>query len=234
MSFGDTLFPNAGIAIQLALTAFLVGLCAFLPSNARIMALETSHRSFQIGMHDVTAAYARAHAQDRNSTFTLSSEFDSIRERLTFLRNHPDLDSLEPAVLEVAAQMSHVSRELADIYSTQNVARARDFLIQRQHELDAFEAQLQEAKDIASEMQRWHHRVSLEEDVAQSQLQRLREELIDVLPDLLDQPQTEETDDVGAVSASHAPDPIQTAPDEGDPFADDDRIVALLARRAPG
>ncbi len=99
-------------------------LCFFLPSNARIMRLENSHRRFSIGMRDVAQAYHFAHAADREGIFQMSSEFDAVRECLAYLRDHPDLESLEPALLEAAAQMSHISRELADVYADEKVARA--------------------------------------------------------------------------------------------------------------
>lgn len=113
---------NAGMYLQLALTVLAVGLCFFLPSNRRIMQLENSHRRFSIGMEDVARAYAAVHAADRAETFRLSSEFDAVRERLAYLRDHPDLSTLEPALLEVAAQMSHLSRELADVYADEKIS----------------------------------------------------------------------------------------------------------------
>ena len=47
---------NAGMYAQIALTVLAVGLCFYLPSNRRIMQLETSHRNFSIGMQDVARA----------------------------------------------------------------------------------------------------------------------------------------------------------------------------------
>jgi len=91
-----------------AISILLVGLCFFLPSHQHITKLETSHRSFQIGMEDVAKAYAIAHAEDRSSTFKLSTEFNAVRERLGFLRDHPDLGQLESTMLEVASEMNHI------------------------------------------------------------------------------------------------------------------------------
>lgn len=184
LSWGTDPVAQAGMWVQIGLTTLAVMLMAFLPSNARIMALENSHRRFQIGMEDVARAYHIAHAADRSGTFRLSSEFDAVRERLAHLRTHPDLDSLEPALLEIAAQMSHVSRELAEVYSDENVARARAFLHQRQQEVERFDARLAQAKSVANELRHWLHQVELEESVAASQLERLRVELDAVLPDL--------------------------------------------------
>lgn len=187
VTVGDTVFDQAGKFTQIGGTALAVMLCFFLPANARIMKLETSHRRFTIGMHDVARAYALAHAADREGVFHLSSEFDAVRERLAYLRDHPDLESLEPQLLEVAAQMSHISRELAEIYSAEKVERARDCLRQRQREVARFNTRIDAAKQITSELKHWLHEVELEEAVAASQLQRLREDLDEVLPELGDE-----------------------------------------------
>jgi hypothetical protein len=182
--FGDITYDNAGQIAQIGLTVLAVLLCFYLPANARIMALETSHRRFNLGMQDVARAYALAHSADRAGLFHMSSEFDAVRERLAYLRDHPELGSLEPDLLEVAAQMSHISQELADIYSDDKVARARAFLRQRQEEVEAFNARLDQAKAISQELRHWAHEVDLEESVAASQLSRLRDELRAVLPEL--------------------------------------------------
>lgn len=182
--FGNTRYAGAGQIAQIGLTVLAVLLCTYLPANARIIALETSHRRFTLGMQDVARAYAMAHAADREGLFRLSSEFDAVRERLVWLRSHPDLGSLEPELLEVAAQMSHVSQELADIYSEEKVSRARAFLHQRQQEIETFNARLDHAKAISRDLRHWAHEVELEESVAASQLQRLREDLRAVLPEL--------------------------------------------------
>ena len=223
LRFGDYLVPDAGMLVQLSLTLIVLLLCFFLPTNARVMALETSHRRFHIGMTDVARAYAVAHAADRSGTFTLSSEFDSVRERIAFLRDHPDLAELESSVLEVAAQMSHLSRELAQVYSDRNVARARDFLIQRQQEIEDFNTRLAHAKSVATEMRGWLNRVEMDEAVAESQLARLCDELAEILPEL------------GETTAPPpAADGAPAAPRNWDEDVqqDDGRIVALLARRA--
>ena len=184
LSLGGEPVPQAGMIAQLALTALAVALCFFLPSNARIMQLESSHRSFSIGMHDVARAYAAVHAADRGGVFQLSSEFDAVRERLAYLRNHPDLSALEPALLEVAAQMSHLSRELAEVYSDDRVARARGFLKERQEEVARFNDRLEHAKAISTDLRHWAHEVELEESVAAAQLERLKAELRDILPEV--------------------------------------------------
>ena len=51
------------------------------------------------------------------------------RERLVWLRRHPDLGSAEPEILELAAQMSHESRTLAQTFSTERVERCRERIL---------------------------------------------------------------------------------------------------------
>lgn len=181
--FNGVPYENAGQIAQITLTALTVLMCFFIPTNGRIMRLETSHRRFEIGMKDIARAYVTAHGADRAGLFQLSSEFDAVRERLAYLRNHPDLGDLEPALLEVAAQMSFISKELADIYSDEKVNRARAFLTQRQQEIEAFNVRLEKAKQVCQELRHWAHEVELEESVAASQLQRLRDDLRDILPE---------------------------------------------------
>lgn len=176
--------PEAGMYAQIGLTVLAVSLCFFLPSNRRIMQLENSHRSFSIGMRDVAQAYHVVHAADRAQTFKLSSEFDAVRERLAYLRDHPDLSTLEPSLLEVAAQMSHISRELATVYADEKISRARSFLEQRQQEIELFNSRLTQAKGITTELKHWVHEIELEESVAAAQLDRLRTEMQEIMPEL--------------------------------------------------
>lgn len=233
-TFGGVAYPQAGPVVQGFVTALMIGLCFFLPANTRIMALENSHRRFQIAMEDVARAYRLSHASDREGVFKMKSEFDSVRERMAYLRDHPDLAELEPSVLEVASQMSHVSKDLAQTYSDRSVARARDFLIQRQQEIEDFNTRLDDAKATAAQMRVWMDKVELEESVAQAQLNRLNEELSEILPELFaaDAAPTIPARDLTKSDAK----PAETATDWDDPTQfpdnDDNRIVALLARRA--
>ena len=126
-TFGGVGYPQAGQVVQIGVTALVLGLCVFLPANARIMALETSHRRFHIGMEDVARAYRASHAADREGVFKLKSEFDSVRERMAYLRDHPDLAELEPSVLEIASQMSPVSRDLAAHYNGNEQNNIKEF-----------------------------------------------------------------------------------------------------------
>ena len=234
LNFGEVTFADAGQYVQVGVSALALGLLFFLPTNARVMALETSHRSFHIGMKDVARAYAAAHRADREGVFTLSSEFDSVRERIAFLRDHPDLAELEPSVLEVAAQMSHISRELGQVYSDSRVQRARDFLTARQQEIEDFNARIEEAKLIATDIRKWHMRVELEEDIAEAQIARLCEDLEDILPEIVPE---EHRLPEEAEEWAESFDPLAEAGSEIDDLPasetqQDDRIVAMLSRRA--
>lgn len=214
LTFGPYHLPEAGPAVQVAITALSVALCVYLPGIGRIMALEHAHRSFHIGMQDVARAYHASHAADRNGVFKLSSEFDSVRARIAHLKAHPDLGELEPGVLEVAAQMSHLSHDLAETYSDASVRRAEDFLIQRQQEIEDFNSRIEEAKVVATSMRRWASRVALEEEVARSQLERLRADLAEILPELAEiedaEPQSLEE---AAETPVERPVPVATAPE---------------------
>ena len=182
VELGGSTPVKAGLAIQLTLTALAVGLCFFIPSSHRVLRLETSHRNFRVTMWDVAQAYQIAHAADRDGVFELQSEFDSVRERIETLRRHPDLERLEPEILEMAAQMSHESRELAEIYSTERVDRARDFLRQRQQEAEQMKDRVQHAYATCRELKRWLERVEVEEYTARYEVARLKDELMELLP----------------------------------------------------
>ncbi|WP_254439141.1 DNA repair protein [Ruegeria arenilitoris] len=182
--FGSGPVVDAGMYIQIGLTVLILMLAFYLPANARMMALETSHRKFSLNMHDVAQAYQLAHAADRGDTFLLSSEFDAVKERMAFLRHHPDLQSLEPEILELAAQMSHLSHELAETYGDARLNRARMFLQQRQEEIELFQQRIEEAQVIQHELRQWTQDIEMEETIAKSQLTRLRDELFELLPEL--------------------------------------------------
>ncbi len=183
-TFGDFSYPQAGMISQIVLTVILASLFFFMPSAGRIMSLERAHRDFKITMEDVARAYHVCHTADRAGLFTMSSEFDAVRERLSHLRDHPDLDSLEPQVLELAAQMSQQSRELADIYSDEKVTRAKTFLRQRQEEVERQQSLIVEAHHALRDIRKWSQQVELEESVVASQLSQLEEQLEATLPSL--------------------------------------------------
>ncbi len=184
LSFGTASLPAAGMWVQLGLTLIFVTLCFYLPANSRMARLEAAHRSFAMGVEDVSRAYRQAHAADRAGVFALSSEFDSVRARMEHLRNHPDFGHLEPELLQLAAQMSHETRELARAYSDVKVARARSFLSQRQEEVQALTDRLAIARRTCDELKRWLTDIEAEERQAQVQLKRLEADLREILPGL--------------------------------------------------
>lgn len=184
LSWGGVPVPWAGMGLQIGLTVLFVVLGAFLPANARMARLERSHRSFALGMDDVVRAYRQAHAADRAGVFALSGEFDAMRERLVQLRKHPDLAHLEPELLQLAAQMSFQSRDLARVYSDEKVERARGFLKQRQEEVQAMQERLAVARKTCDELRRWLTDVEAEERQVQTQMRRLEGDLRELLPAL--------------------------------------------------
>lgn len=190
LAFNGVQVEHAGLYAQLALTALVVSLCFFLPTNRRVMRLEHAHHRFALRMEDVARAYALAHAEDRRGLFHANSEFDAVKERMMHLRAHPDLEGLEPDILEVAAQMSRISCDLAETYANEKVDRARDFLVQRQREADVFQERLDHAKALHMDIHQWANRLELDEAVAQSQLDRLIADLEDILPEVQDRPRS--------------------------------------------
>ena len=182
--FNGTAVPMMGAMLQIGLTVLVLLLFVYMPANARILRLEAAHRSFHMNMDDVAKAYAVAHAADRTGVFTLQSEFDAVRERLNFLRSHSDLGHMEPEILEVAAQMSRVSEELAEVYSDDKVARAKAFLQERMAETEATKARIERAERVMADIRKLTASVELEEDVAASQLARLQGELDALMPEL--------------------------------------------------
>lgn len=181
---GATEVANAGMITQLALTGLALTLVFFLPGAMRTMRLETSHRAFNISMDDVARAYRLSHEADRKGLFRIASEFDSVRERIRQMRDHPDLGALEPEVLELAAQMSHVSRGLAEVYSDDKVARAKTFLRQRQQEADSHLEHIAMAKKTVEDLKHWLMQVETEEGLADRQIAALESDLMELLPKL--------------------------------------------------
>ncbi|MEM6373660.1 MAG: DNA repair protein [Pseudomonadota bacterium] len=188
LTWNGAAVPAAGLYAQVGLTAFMLALCFFLPANWRMMRLEDSHRRFEIGVADITRAYHTAHAADREGLFRTHDAFEDMRERIGYMHDHPDLGQLEPELLDLAARMSHISRDLADAYSDARVARARSFLKERQYEVDRFKDRLAHAQAIHSEFSNWITRIELDENVARTQVVRLLDELETMLPELGVQP----------------------------------------------
>ncbi len=69
-----------------------------------------------------------------------------MRARLDHLSKHPDLSQMEPELLQLAAQMSMQSRELARAFSDPKVARARIFLQQRQEDAHTLSERIARAR----------------------------------------------------------------------------------------
>ncbi|TDL84221.1 DNA repair protein [Palleronia sediminis] len=184
LTFGDTVLPDAGLYVQIALTFILVAILAALPSGFRVTRLERTHRDFRISMSDVMEAYYAAHRADREGVFNLASEFDAVKERIQFLHQHPDLGHLEPDILEAAAEMSFASRELAQTYSDENVSRAKGFLKHRQEEIELFAERIDRALTISYELKRQREEIEIEEDAMESRLAHMEEEFGDLLEEL--------------------------------------------------
>ena len=174
----------AGPVTQLFITLFLLLLCVFLPSGARVMRLEAAHRDFAVGMEDVTRAYWYAHAADRAGVFRLDREYDAVRERIHFLQDHPDLADLDAELLELAAQMSHESRDLARLYSDEKVAHAKESLAHRRLEAEELRSRIERASVATAEIRRELTEVELDEDLVKARLKRFREELAELLPSI--------------------------------------------------
>jgi hypothetical protein len=184
LSYAGQPLPNAGMWAEIALMSLVLALVFYLPANTRMARLERSHRSFAMGMEDVARAYRLAHAADRAGVFALSSEFDAMRARMDHLRAHPDLQHLEPELLQLAAQMSHETRDLARTYSDDKIARARGFLQQRQEDVQALSDRLSVARRTCDDLRRWLTDIDAEERQAQTQLRRLEADLKEILPTL--------------------------------------------------
>ncbi|SEN33704.1 hypothetical protein SAMN04488103_104225 [Gemmobacter aquatilis] len=184
LRWGDMPVADAGMWVQLALTALMLCICVFLPANARMARLERTHRAFQINMEDVKRAYSLAHAADRTGVFSLSGEFEAMRQRMELLRKHPDLSQMEPELLELAAQMSFQSRDLARAYSDEKVGRARAFLTARQADADLLAERIKLARMTCDELRRWLQDVEAEERRNHDQIRRLEADLREILPGL--------------------------------------------------
>lgn len=184
LTFGTTEIADGGLYVQIAVALLLVAVVSALPSGFRVLALERTHRDFTISMSDIADAYAVSHAADRNGAFQLSKEFDAVKERIHFLRDHPDLGNLEPEILEAAAQMSFASRELAQVYSAENVSRARGFLRHRQEEIEMFDQRIDSALAACRDLRRQLEMVEVEESAMESRLKAMEEEFGDMLEEL--------------------------------------------------
>lgn len=181
---GGALIPGFGPALQVLFTLFCVALLAALPASARVLRLEHSHRDFNVTMTDIARAYEVTHRADREGVFTLRDDFSAVKERLAYLRDHPRLAHLEPEVMEMAAQMSYLSRELAEVYSDEAVARARAFLQERETEIARQREEIDAALVVAEELKNWSQGLDSQEVQAKHLIDRVGRDLEGVLPQL--------------------------------------------------
>ncbi len=180
-AFGGTQVTNAGMILQIAATVLVVLLSVFIPSNLRVLRLEASHRNFRVAMEDVLHAYELAHAHDRAGGYEMQTEFDNVRERYEHLRDHPDLERLDGELLTIAAQMSHQSRELAQVYSDEKVERVREGLEKRRKDADLLQSRIQNAHDTIRSIRSTLDSVEVEEVAVDRQIQGLRKEVSDLM-----------------------------------------------------
>ena len=178
---GETEIAGAGAIVQIGVTVLVIFVSAFIPSNIRVLGLEAAHREFRIGMDDVLRAYKLAHAEDRAGAFKFQGEFDSVRERFEFLRDHPDLEELDSELLTIAAQMGHQSRDLARVYSDKKITRVRDALEQRRAEADILHDRIQSAHTTIRDVRRALEEVEIEESAVAAQLQRLHDDMTELM-----------------------------------------------------
>ncbi|MEM7491313.1 MAG: DNA repair protein [Pseudomonadota bacterium] len=177
VAIGGEVVAEAGMWAQIGVAILLLALLGFLPANSRVRRLEVTNRNFQISMTDVAQAYDYVHRADREGVFQTSREFDAMRDRIDWMRDHPDLAGMEHDVLQLAAQMSVESHQLAEIYSDEKVERARTFLRQRQQEVEDYRQRISMAQATVQEMKRWMKAVSTEEGLAEKQLEKLQSDL---------------------------------------------------------
>lgn len=176
VSYGGVPVDWAGQAFQIGLTALMLLLAAYVPTSRQVLMLEATHRDFAIGMDDVTRAYQAAHAADRKRMFEMQREFDAVRERFHHLKSHPDLPEIDAELLTIAAQMSQQSRELAQAFSDEKVARATESLHQRRRDAEELQDRIQSAHAAIRDIRRQLDNVEVEEASVESQLGRLRED----------------------------------------------------------
>ena len=180
-TLGGAPVESAGMVLQIGATALVVLMSVFIPSNLRVLRLENSHREFRLSMEDILHAYELAHAHDRAEGFAMTSEFDSVRERYEYLRAHPDLEALDSELLTIAAQMSHQSRDLAEVYSDDKIARVRDSLEQRRKDAKLLEDRIQSAHAAIREVRSALGDVEIDEASVEAQIRRLRQEVTDLM-----------------------------------------------------
>jgi hypothetical protein len=173
-----------GIVLQISICLFLVLAALLLSTLSRLARLERLQKTSALSLPDIATAYRLSHAADRKGAFALVGEFDQMRLRMDHLRNHPDLQDLQDDLLQIAAQMSMQTRDLARIYSDENVKGATDFLRQRQLDVQALSDQLTIARTTCDELLACSNTVDADDDQIRQHIEQLEHELKDILPSL--------------------------------------------------
>lgn len=175
---------DGGIALQISISLFLILAALLLSTLTRLARLERAQKNSALSMPDIAAAYRLSHIADRTGAFALADEFDQMRLRMDHLRTHPDLQYLQADLLQIAAQMSMQTRDLARIYSDENVKGATDFLRQRQLDVQALSDQLTIARTTCDELLACSNTVDTDDAQIRQQIERLEQQLKDILPSL--------------------------------------------------
>lgn len=144
VTFGETTYEYGGMVVQIALTALLLCLLAYLPGVSRVLQLEQSHRSFSLTLEDIARAFDACHSAERKGVFTLDREHDAVMERFAYLKAHPELDGIADDLLEIVAKMSFESKKYGKKYSDKKVKKLRKALRKMDQELDRKEYQNQQ------------------------------------------------------------------------------------------
>jgi hypothetical protein len=173
-----------GIILQISICLFLVLAALLLSTLSRLARLERLQKTSALSLPDIATAYRLSHAADRKGAFALVGEFDQMRLRMDHLRNHPDLQDLQDDLLMIAAQMSMQTRDLARIYSDENVNGATDFLHQRQLDVQALSDQLTIARTTCDELRACTTTIDADDDQIRQHIEQLEHELKDILPSL--------------------------------------------------
>jgi ribosome-associated toxin RatA of RatAB toxin-antitoxin module len=138
------------VEMLLLMTALIVLALAY--SYRSALTIEVTRTNFQINMEDVMHAFARIFEADRNGMFHLPQQFDAINERLSWVRQQPEFQESEHAVLLLAAEMSVASQNLDHAYGEEVIESAQTLLAQRETQLNQLEVQLREVRAIAAEI----------------------------------------------------------------------------------
>ena len=179
-AFGETLLPQAGMALQIGVTVLLVTLLTIIPASFRVMKLEHQHRRFSIDMDDVTRAYRAAHMADRAEMFGMQREFDAVRERYAYLKEKSDLSEIDDELLIIGAQMSEQSRDLAERFSDRRMARVRAGLKDRQDDISAMEDRVRSIKAAAVKLARKRDHMELSKEDVFDRAEALRAQIADI------------------------------------------------------